>query len=388
MNYLDTVKFDEEKRKYVDAFGYVIEPLKNIRFTEKDNEELEESYPNFIQLKGMPSTYSYAAITTETSAGNDVSIVLDPKGPNGIVTSVSDFAAPIGKVNQVRLQSDDDTSSGIITPQGAGTNVHLDLRAKGAGGELKLHGDLATYLSVSKTPTIKVNSGNPTANLTLQSVGSGSYVTLRNNLAKGTLAVRTDYPADSGVTLEAQSNNASCNILLQPKSGYVSVPAPLFTTYGYMLRTHSAIQYVGSVGGACIYVNFDTELQNTFGTGYWTSPDRFTNNSGVTMKVLIQCWAMTESYTTGQLCDMHLKVYNSGASPIRGLGRYNVQLTNNSNRYNTLRSEAVVLLGPNESVLWYLYVSGGNIGLMNEAAAPGTLPSGSEWLGMSITQIP
>jgi hypothetical protein len=97
---------------------------------------------------------------------------------------------------------------------------------------------------------------------------------------------------------------------------------------------------------------------------------------------------MTESNTTGQLCDCQLKVYNSGGSSIRGLGRYNVQLTNNTNRYNTLRSEAVVLLGPNESVRWYLYVSGGNIGLMNEASAPGTLPSGTEWLGMIIAQIP
>ena len=240
-----------------------------------------------------------------------------------------------------------------------------------------------------KTPTIKVNSGNqqPTS-LYNRSEVEPSYVTLNNNLAKGTLAVRTDYPADSGVHSRLNQIMLVVTYYKNPSLDTSNVPAPLFTTYGYMLRTHSAIQYVGSVGGACIYVNFDTELQNTFGTGYWTSPDRFTNNSGVTMKVLIQCWAMTESYTTGQLCDMHLKVYNSGASPIRGLGRYNVQLTNNSNRYNTLRSEAVVLLGPNESVLWYLYVSGGNIGLMNEAAAPGTLPSGSEWLGMSITQIP
>lgn len=380
MNYLDTVKFDEEKRKYVDAFGYVIEPLKNIRFTEKDNEELEESYPNFIQLKGMPSTYSYAAITTETSAGNDVSIVLDPKGPNGIVTSVSDFAAPIGKVNQVRLQSDDDTSSGIITAQGAGTNVHLDLRAKGAGGELKLHGDQTQYIAFSRGSASMRAVGPGTTDLGLLGQGSGAIISMRNSLAVGGLNVRTDYPTNTGVSLEAQSNNATCDIYIKPKSGIVNVPAPLFTTYGYMLRTHSAIQYVGSVVGGGIYVNFNTELQNTFGTGYWTSPDRFTNNSGVTMKVLIQCFAMTESWTTGQLCDMHLQVFNSGGSPIRGLGRYNVQLTNNSNRNNTLRSEAVVLLGPNESVLWYLYVSGGNIGLMHEA--------GTEGVVMSITQIP
>lgn len=386
MNYLDTVKFDEEKRKYVDAFGYVIEPLKNIRFTEKDNEELEESKDNIITLEGGKTGHG-VTVSALLSKDNNVDLFLEPKG-TGSSIATSDIVSNFFKENQVRLSSDN-ANLGIISTEGIDSTVHLDLRAKGAGGELKLHGDMATYLSVSKTPAIKVNSGNPTADLSLQTVGSGSMIQLRNNLARGSLLVKTDTPASTGVTLEASSNQATCNLILQPKSGsYVSVPAPLFTTYGYMLRTHSAIQYVGSALGSAIYVNFDTELQNTFGTGYWTSPDRFKNNSGVTMKVLIQCWAMTESYTTGQLCDMHLKVYNSAASPILGLGRYNVQLTNNSNRYNTLKSEAVVLLGPNESVLWYLYVSGGNIGLMNEAVAPGTLPSGSEWMGMLITQIP
>lgn len=375
MNYLDTVKFDEEKRKYVDAFGYVIEPLKNIRFTEKGNEELEESYPNFIQLKGMPSTYSYAAITTETSAGNDVSIVLDPKGPNGIVTSVSDFAAPIGKVNQVRLQSDDATSSGIITPQGAGTNVHLDLRAKGAGGELKFHGDLATYLSVSKTPTIKVNSGNPTANLTLQSVGSGSYVTLRNNLAKGTLAVRTDYPADSGVTLEAQSSNASCNILLQPKSGYVSVPAPLYTSNGYMVRRHSTFQQTSAA--AEYMVQLDTAMENSFGSNATWSTDTFINTSGVLMKIMVTCTAMPTGAITIDSYSA-IKLYASGGGLRYTIGRTNTKWDGTTSRSFT--STAVFPLGPSEYFRWAVYTD-------NQCYLQGYNGSITGYTQMSIIQI-
>lgn len=376
MNYLDTVKFDEEKRKYVDAFGYVIEPLKNIRFTEKDNEELEESYPNFIQLKGMPSTYSYAAITTETSAGNDVSIVLDPKGPNGIVTSVSDFAAPIGKVNQVRLQSDDATSSGIITPQGAGTNVHLDLRAKGSGGELKFHGDLATYLSVSKTPVIKVNSGNPTANLTLQSVGSGSYVTLRNNLSKGTLAVRTDYPADSGVTLEAQSNNASCNILLQPKSGYVSVPAQLQSTFGVMIRRHSANQTTNN--GSEYIVQFDTAQESSFGTNgvlySWDNGTTFKNLSGTTMKMMVVCTGVPNSPVSAY-GDCHIRVWASGGGIKYNLPRTNFNMS--GTQYGTLTTSACFNLANNESFAWRVYTTPAI-----------TLDSSSNGVHMMILQVP
>lgn len=384
MNYLNTVKYDDTKRSYTDSFGYIVAPLKSTRLSVRDNEEVEESKDNIIMLQGGQSGQG-VSVSADFSKDANVDITIEPKG-TGVVKTTGDLVTNTGLENQLRL-STLNSGYGIISAEGLDNNIELDLRSKGTV-PVRVNGDQTQYIAFSRGSATMRSVGPGTTDLSLLAQGSGAIISMRNNLAVGGLNVRTDYPTNTGVSLEAQSNNATCDIYIKPKSGIVNVPAPLFTTYGYMLRTHSAIQYVGSVGGACIYVNFDTELQNTFGTGYWTSPDRFTNNSGVTMKVLIQCWAMTESYTTGQLCDMHLKVYNSGASPIRGLGRYNVQLTNNSNRYNTLRSEAVVLLGPNESVLWYLYVSGGNIGLMNEAAAPGTLPSGSEWLGMSITQIP
>lgn len=384
MNYLNTVKYDDTKRSYTDSFGYIVAPLKSTRLSVRDNEEVEESKDNIIMLQGGQSGQG-VSVSADFSKDANVDITIEPKG-TGVVKTTGDLVTNTGLENQLRL-STLNSGYGIISAEGLDNNIELDLRSKGTV-PVRVNGDQTQYIAFSRGSATMRAVGPGTTDLGLLGQGSGAIISMRNNLAVGGLNVRTDYPTNTGVSLEAQSNNATCDIYIKPKSGIVNVPAPLFTTYGYMLRTHSAIQYVGSVGGACIYVNFDTELQNTFGTGYWTSPDRFTNNSGVTMKVLIQCWAMTESYTTGQLCDMHLKVYNSGASPIRGLGRYNVQLTNNSNRYNTLRSEAVVLLGPNESVLWYLYVSGGNIGLMNEAAAPGTLPSGSEWLGMLITQIP
>ena len=385
MNYLNTVKYDDTKRSYTDSFGYIVAPLKSTRLSVRDNEEVEESKDNIVMLQGGQSGQG-VSVSADFSKDDNVDITIEPKG-TGVLKSTTDIVSNTNLENQVRL-STNNANLGIIKTEGADTNIDLDLRTKGSLGSafVKFNGDQSSYVSIGKgQATIR---GNPT-DLNLQPLGSGSKVRIANNTNIGALEIVTDTPTNTGVTIQAASNQSTCNLIIQPKSGsYVSIPAPLFTTYGYMLRTHSAIQYVGSVGGAFINVNFNTEIQNTFGTGYWTSPDRFTNNSGVTMKVRIQCWAMTESNTTGQLCDMQLKVYNSGASPIRGLGRYNVQLTNNSNRYNTLRSEAVVLLGPNESVLWHLYVSGGTIGLMNEAGAPGTLPSGTEGLGMIIAQIP
>ena len=385
MNYQDTIKYDENKRSYVDAFGYVVSSTASKHLIPIENEEVTETYPNIATLQGGDTGVG-PKLSADFSRDTNVDIFIEPKG-TGVLKSTADIVSNTNLENQVRL-STNNANLGIINTEGADTNIDLDLRTKGSLGSafIKFNGDQSSYVSIGKgQATIR---GNPN-DLNLQSLGSGSKVRIANNSNNGGLEIVTDTPTNTGVTIQASSNQSTCNLIIQPKSGsYVSIPAPLFTTYGYMLRTHSAIQYVGSVGGAFINVNFNTEIQNTFGTGYWTSPDRFTNNSGVTMKVRIQCWAMTESNTTGQLCEMQLKVYNSGASPIRGLGRYNVQLTNNSNRYNTLRSEAVVLLGPNESVLWYLYVSGGNIGLMNEAAAPGTLPSGTEGLGMIITQIP
>jgi hypothetical protein len=324
----------------------------------------------------MPSTYSYAAITTETSAGNDVSIVLDPKGPNGIVTSVSDFAAPIGKVNQVRLQSDDATSSGIITTQGAGTNAHLDLRSKGAGGEIKFHGEMATYLSVSKTPTIKVNSGNPTANLTLQTVGSGSMIQLRNNLARGSLLVKTDTPANTGVTLEAESNQPACNIIIQPKSGsYVSIPASLYTSNGYMVRRHSTFQQTSAA--AEYMVQLDTAMENSFGSNASWSTDTFINASGVPMKIMVTCTAMPTGNITIDSYSA-IKLYASGGGLRYTIGRTNTKWDGTTSRSFT--STAVFPLGPSEYFRWAVYTD-------NQCYLQGYNASNTGYTQMSIIQI-
>jgi hypothetical protein len=384
MNYLNTVKYDDTKRTYTDSFGYIVAPLKSTRLSVRDNEEVEESKDNIVMLQGGQSGQG-VAVSADFSRDTNVDIFIEPKG-TGVLKSTTDIVSNTNLENQVRLSSNN-ANLGIINTEGADTDIDLDLRTKGSYGSafIKFNGDQSSYVSIVKgQATIR---GNPT-DLSLQPLGSGSKVRIANNSNNGGLEIVTDTPSNTGVTMQATSNQSTCNIIIQPKSGsYVSIPAPLFTTYGYMLRTHTAIQYIGSGPGVGTNVHFNTEIQNTFGTGYWSSPDKFVNNSGVTMKVRIQCWAMPETATAlNQTCDMQLKVYNSGNSPIRGVGRYN--LTTANTRYNTFRSDAVVLLGPNESVAWYLYVSGGTVGLMNEAAAPGTLPSGTEGLGMIIAQIP
>ena len=373
MNYLNTVKYDDTKRSYTDSFGYIVAPLKSTRLSVRDNEEVEESKDNIVMLQGGQSGQG-VSVSADFSKDDNVDITIEPKG-TGVLKSTTDIVSNTSLENQVRLSSNNATSSGIITPQGAGTNVHLDLRAKGAAGELKLHGDLATYLSVSKTPTIKVNSGNPTANLTLQSVGSGSYVTLRNNLAKGTLAVRTDYPADSGVTLEAQSSNASCNILLQPKSGYVSVPAPLYTSNGYMVRRHSTFQQTSAA--AEYMVQLDTAMENSFGSNATWSTDTFTNTSGVLMKIMVTCTAMPTGTITIDSYSA-IKLYASGGGLRYTIGRTNTKWDGTTSRSFT--STAVFPLGPSEYFRWVVYTD-------NQCYLQGYNGSTTGYTQMSIIQI-
>ena len=373
MNYLNTVKYDDTKRSYTDSFGYIVAPLKSTRLSVRDNEEVEESKDNIVMLQGGQSGQG-VSVSADFSKDDNVDITIEPKG-TGVLKSTTDIVSNTSLENQVRLSSNNATSSGIITPQGAGTNVHLDLRAKGSAGELKLHGDLATYLSVSKTPTIKVNSGNPTANLTLQSVGSGSYVTLRNNLAKGTLAVRTDYPADSGVTLEAQSNNASCNILLQPKSGYVSVPAPLYTSNGYMVRRHSTFQQTSAA--AEYMVQLDTAMENSFGSNATWSTDTFTNTSGVLMKIMVTCTAMPTGTITIDSYSA-IKLYASGGGLRYTIGRTNTKWDGTTSRSFT--STAVFPLGPSEYFRWVVYTD-------NQCYLQGYNGSTTGYTQMSIIQI-
>ena len=374
MNYLNTVKYDDTKRTYTDSFGYIVAPLKSTRLSVRDNEEVEESKDNIVMLQGGQSGQG-VAVSADFSKDANVDITIEPKG-TGVLKSTTDIVSNTSLENQVRLSSNNATSSGIITPQGAGTNVHLDLRAKGSGGELKFHGDLATYLSVSKTPVIKVNSGNPTANLTLQSVGSGSYVTLRNNLAKGTLAVRTDYPADSGVTLEAQSSNASCNILLQPKSGYVSVPAQLQSTFGMMIRRHSANQTTNN--GSEYIVQFDTAQESSFGTNgvlySWDNGTTFTNLSGTTMKIMVVCTGVPNSPVTAY-GDCHIRVWASGGGIKYNLPRTNFHMS--GTQYGTLTTSACFNLANNESFAWRVYTTPAI-----------TLDSSSNGVHMMILQVP
>ena len=140
MNYLDTVKFDEEKRKYVDAFGYVIEPLKNIRFTEKANEEPEESKDNIITLEGG-KTGRGVTVSALLSKDNNVDLFLEPKG-TGSSIATSDIVSNFYKENQVRISSDN-ANLGIISTEGIDSTVHLDLRAKGSGANISMRNNLS-----------------------------------------------------------------------------------------------------------------------------------------------------------------------------------------------------------------------------------------------------
>jgi hypothetical protein len=200
MNYLDTVKFDEEKRKYVDAFGYVIEPLKNIRFTEKANEELEESKDNIITLEGG-NTGRGVTVSALLSKDNNVDLFLEPKG-TGSSIATSDIVSNFYKENQLRL-STLNSGYGIISVEGLDNNIELDLRSKGTV-PVRVNGDQNQYISFSRGSATMKSNGTGTTDLNLLGQGSGALISMRNNLSVGGLNVRTDYPTNTGSTLSAE----------------------------------------------------------------------------------------------------------------------------------------------------------------------------------------
>jgi hypothetical protein len=305
MNYQDTIKYDENKRSYVDAFGYVVS-----------------------------STASKHLIPIEET---------------GVLKSTTDIVSNTNLENQVRL-STNNANLGIINTEGADTDIDLDLRTKGSLGSafIKFNGDQSSYVSIGKgQATIR---GNPT-DLNLQPLGSGSKVRIANNLARGSLLVKTDTPANTGVTLEAESNQSTCNIIIQPKSGsYVSIPAPLYTSNGYMFRRHSTLQQTSAA--AEYIVQLDTAPENSFGSNASWSTDTFTNTSGVPMKIMVTCTAMPTGPITMDSYSA-IRLYASGGGTRYTFGRTNTKWDGTTSRSFT--STAVFPLGPSEYFRWVVY---------------------------------
>jgi hypothetical protein len=312
MNYQDTIKYDENKRSYVDAFGYVVS-----------------------------STASKHLIPIEET---------------GVLKSTTDIVSNTNLENQVRL-STNNANLGIINTEGADTDIDLDLRTKGSLGSafIKFNGDQSSYVSIGKgQATIR---GNPT-DLNLQPLGSGSKVRIANNSNNGGLEIVTDTPTNTGVTLQAASNQSTCNIIIQPKSGcYVSIPAPLYTTFGNMVRRHATDQTTNA--GYEYIVNLDTAVENNFGSLVTWSSNRFTNVSGMTMKIIVTCTAGTNnSYSMDTDCS--IKVFASGGGQRFTVGRMNqkwgnVSAPTISTSAQTFSSFASFSLANNEYFYWRVY---------------------------------
>ena len=372
MNYQDTIKYDENKRSYVDAFGYVVSSTASKHLIPIENEEVTETYPNIATLQGGDTGVG-PKLSADFSRDTNVDIFIEPKG-TGVLKSTADIVSNTSLENQVRLSSNN-ANLGIINTEGADTNIDLDLRTKGSLGSafIKFNGDQSSYVSIGKgQATIR---GNPT-DLNLQPLGSGSKVRIANNSNNGGLEIVTDTPTNTGVTMQATSNQSTCNIILQPKSGsYVSIPAPLYTSNGYMVRRHSTFQQTSAA--AEYMVQLDTAMENSFGSNASWSTDTFTNASGVPMKIMVTCTAMPTGTITIDSYSA-IKLYASGGGLRYTIGRTNTKWDSTTSRSFT--STAVFPLGPSEYFKWAVYTE-------NQCYLQGYNASNTGYTQMSIIQI-
>lgn len=381
MNYQDTIKYDENKRSYVDAFGYVVSSTASKHLIPIENEEVTETYPNIATLQGGDTGVG-PKLSADFSRDTNVDIFIEPKG-TGVLKSTADIVSNTNLENQVRL-STNNANLGIINTEGADTNIDLDLRTKGSLGSafIKFNGDQSSYVSIGKgQATIR---GNPT-DLNLQSLGSGSKVRIANNSNNGGLEIVTDTPTNTGVTLQASSNQSTCNLIIKPKSGsYVSIPAPLYTTYGYMLLTRSGVagNFAMNVGSAT-EIQLDSILLNTFGSGYWSGDNKsFVNASSVAMKLIVSGRAMPSATIANNSCyfDTSFKIYNSSNALLYTAGRQNFHPDTSQATFFSLSPTACIYLNPGDYFRWQVYVVNTGFNIVGDG--------GSDKIELNICQVP
>lgn len=233
---------------------------------------------------------------------------------------------------------------------------------------------IPTELTTAGEAISIANSAAATANAAMAATTTGNFQTVTAGYGlNNQLTITTN---NAGVTLQATSNQSTCNIIIQPKSGsYVSIPAPLYTSNGYMFRRHSTFQQTSAA--AEYMVQLDTALENSFGSNATLSNDTFTNTSGVLMKIMVTCTAMPTGNITMDSYSA-IRLYGSGGGTRHTFGRTNTKWDGTTSRSFT--STAVFPMYPNEYFKWVVYTD-------NQCYLQGYNGSYTGYTQMSIMQI-